>query len=372
MFQSVDNLDQFNQSDSFKIRWRLHQFLSLSSNQSDKSESTVSLPLESTLLKIYSHTFISADKSIPCSSSLSQNMINDNDSQHSDTLTSMFFKAQMQILCSMIAQIKKEGCTEDCVNIVNSVSQQNSLWCSDVTDLSCHLEQPYSEWQDLSWHHQYDSDLNNFNNSDESVLNILNMFWRCHNNDNIQFHSEEVNFFNSHLDIKNYSINNIVDIDSKIYFQDVHLFIDSFKNIAHIKAEKVVHQNLNKCLQNIVQDWYIDQLSFIEREYIWKEQDMKHWKEMLFQQFKHTQSNMMKMLETEWYIIQNMQNNHELFRFVLNVIHHIKNTDMMETSAQLMWMWNHLNVSLHEDIHCFTDLIMMLLFIEDIKNIKEI
>ena len=57
---------------------------------------------------------------------------------------------------------------------------------------------------------------------------------------------------------------------------------------------------------------------------------------MLFQQFKCTQLNTMKTLETEQYTIQNVQNNYELSEFVFNVIHHVKNTSMTETSAQLI------------------------------------
>ena len=83
------------------------------------------------------------------------------------------------------------------------------------------------------------------------------------------------------------------------------------------------------------------------------------------------QSNVMKTFKIKWYIIQNVQNNCESFRFVLNVIHYIKNISMMETSAQLTWMWNCLNVSLYKNIHCLTDLITVSLFIEDMKNIKK-
>ena len=152
----------------------------------------------------------------------------------------MFFKAQMQMLYNIIAQTKKEDCTEDYIDTVNSVFQQNSLWCSDVADLSHCLKWSYSEWWDLSQHCWYNSDLNNLNNSDKSVSNILNMSQRCCNNDNIQFCSKEMNFFNLYLDVKNYDIDDIIDINDKIYFQDVHLFINSFKNVVCIKIEKVV------------------------------------------------------------------------------------------------------------------------------------
>ena len=136
----------------------------------------MSSSLKSTFLKIYSCIFILADKSISCDLLLSQNIIDDNDSQYSDILMSVFSEAQMQMLCSIIVQIKKENCIKNHVDTVNSASQQNSFWCSDVINLFHYSEQSYSDWQDLSWCHQYDFDFNNLNNSNESALNILNAF----------------------------------------------------------------------------------------------------------------------------------------------------------------------------------------------------
>ena len=87
---------------SFKTEQRLHQFLSFSSNQSDESESTVSSSFKLTFFKTHSRTSISTNKSISCSSSLSQNMINikNNSSCYSNIFITnfIFFKAQMQIL----------------------------------------------------------------------------------------------------------------------------------------------------------------------------------------------------------------------------------------------------------------------------------
>ena len=164
------------------------------------------------------------------------------------------------------------------------------------------------------------------------------------------FWSEEVGFFNPHLNTKNYELSDIIDADEKIYFHDVHLFIDFFKNVTHIKTDDVMCWNLNKCLCDIAQNWYIVQLLVIERDYIQEDQEVEHWKEMLFWWFKCTQSNVMKVLELEHYTIQNIQNNCESSEFVLNVICYAKNTDMIDISAQLTWVWNCLDSSLQESI----------------------
>ena len=225
----------------------------------------------------------------------------------------------MQMLCSMIVQIKNKDYVKNCVKMINSASQYLK-----TTDLSCCSEQSYSDWWDLFWCHQYKLDSDNFNNSDdfnESILNLSNIFCRCCWTDkDIYFCSEEVSFFNFYLDAKNYEFDDIVDAEEKIYFYDIYLFINFFKNVIYIKTDEVVCCNFNKYLCSIAQNWYIKQLSAMKCNYIWEDQEVKHWEEMLFQCFKWTQFNVMKMLKTECYIIQNICNNCELFNFILNVI----------------------------------------------------
>ena len=297
LFQFVNNFDQFNQSDFFKIEWKLHQFLSSILNQSDKFKSTVSslfllnllceqsfLVTYSSLLESHFHTSISAtyNKNISCSLLLSWETIknNNNDSHHSsnqDTslINSVFFNVQMQMLCNMIVQIKNKNYVEDCVKMINSVS-----WCLKTTDLSHCSEQSYLNQWDLSQHCQYKLDSDNsddFNDFNEFVSDLLNTFCRyCQTDKDIHFHSEEVSFFNSHFNAKDYKFDDIINAEEKIYFYDIYLFIDFFKNVIYIKTDEVVHCNLNKYLHNIAQNWYIKQLSAIKHKYIWKDQEVEH------------------------------------------------------------------------------------------------
>ena len=216
-----------------------------------------------------------------------------------------------------------------------------------ITDLSCCSEMNLShcfkqyDWyfnqQDLFQQHQYDfNNINNFNDfADESASNISDVFQRCCDNNNIHFQSEEVDFFNLHLNTKNYESDDIVDIKEKIYFYDIHLFINFFKNIICIKTDDIIWWNLNKYLCDIAQNWYIGQLLTIECDYIHKKLNVKYWEEILFQCFKHIQFNVMKISKMKHYTIQNVCNNHEPFNFILNVIWHTKNINMIKISVQL-------------------------------------
>lgn len=56
---------------------------------------------------------------------------------------------------------------------------------------------------------------------------------------------------------------------------------------------------------------------------------------MLFCHFKCTQFNAIKLLKMKWYTIQDIQNNQESLNFVLNVICHVKDADMIKIFTQL-------------------------------------
>lgn len=47
----------------------------------------------------------------------------------------------------------------------------------------------------------------------------------------------------------------------KTYYRSIHLFIDAFKDVDDSKEEGIVRKNLNKCLQEAAQEWYIKQLT---------------------------------------------------------------------------------------------------------------
>ena len=143
-----------------------------------------------------------------------------NSNQNTSLTNSVFFNIQMQMLCSIIIQIKNKDCAEDCVKMINSVSQHFK-----TANLFHHFEQSYSDQWDLSWCHWYKLDSNNSDNSDDfnkSVLNLLDIFHKCcWTDEDICFHSEEVSFFNFHLNTKDYRFGDIINVKEKIYFHDI-------------------------------------------------------------------------------------------------------------------------------------------------------
>ena len=280
----------------------------------------------------------------------------DHSSNESSSLSdSVFLNTQLTMLHSLLAQTKTESQAKAEDNFINQ-----ECW-SD-------------RYENHSWERQWHLQQNFNSDSSDNLYKDLDFLWdQDHGqNENTHFWSEEIEFFNSHLNVKNYDSEDIIEQSDKIYFCDVHLFIDFFKNITRTKMEDIVCCNLNKCLWDMTQDWYISQLSVIERDYKHESWRVKCWEKLLFHHFKQTQSAIMKFLKTEWYTIQNAQNNQKSSEFVLTIMWHAKNTEMTDISAQLIWVWNCLDLSLWESICCSDNLVIISFFIEEIKNMKEI
>ena len=147
---------------------------------------------------------------------------------------------------------------------------------------------------------------------------------------------EEVGFFDPQLEVKDKEdAGDVVNFGSKTYFRNVHLFIDAFKDVARTKARGVVRKNLNKCLRGIAQEWYIGELTAVEREWIKEGHFVERWEERLYQRFKKTQSSAFKSLEEESYSISDARNNRETSGFITSVIRHAKDAGITTISAQL-------------------------------------
>ncbi len=57
----------------------------------------------------------------------------------------------------------------------------------------------------------------------------------------------------------------MIHIGKKTIFRDVHLFNERVKDIAVIKSEKMIAENLYTCLQDIALKWYVSELTDMKK-----------------------------------------------------------------------------------------------------------
>lgn len=192
------------------------------------------------------------------------------------------------------------------------------------------------------------------------------------NQKNNKFRSEEIDFFNSHLKTREANSDDIIELSDKIYYRSVHLFIDALKNVDNFKVFELVRRNLNKCLKDISQKWYIAQLIDVKREYVRKESEIERWEMLLLRCFKKTQSFALKALEEKRYTISDARNDKETFEFVTNIVRHVREADIITIFAQLIWAWNRIDSDLRDFIRRLTDRITIMNFIEKLENVKKV
>ena len=98
------------------------------------------------------------------------------------------------------------------------------------------------------------------------------------------------------------------------------MFVDAFKDLEQCKSSGLVRRNLNKCLCSVAQEWYIGQLTEIEREYIKDGHGVDRWERMLLRRFKKTQSFALKAFEAESYSLADVRSRRHTSSYVTTVI----------------------------------------------------
>lgn len=138
---------------------------------------------------------------------------------------------------------------------------------------------------------------------------------------NTRFNLEELRFFDPQLEINEKLMKgDIVNVGSKTYYRNIHIFVDAFKDLKQCKSLGLVRWNLNKCFCGIPQEWYIRQLIDMEREYIKKGHGVNRWKRILLQRFKKTQSFALKALKAESYSLSDICSGRHTSSYVTIVI----------------------------------------------------
>ena len=191
--------------------------------------------------------------------------------------------------------------------------------------------------------------------------------------DDTRFNPEELGFFDPQLETNEKLMEgDIVNVGSKTYYRNVHMFVDAFKDLEQCKSSGLVRRNLNKCLRGVAQEWYIGQLTDMEREYIKEGHGVDRWKRMLLRRFKKTQSSALKALEAESYSLSDIRSGRHTSSYVTTVIRAARDAGLEEVSAQLTWAWNKIDPDLRGFIRRPTSTTTVTEFVEELDNMKEV
>ena len=107
------------------------------------------------------------------------------------------------------------------------------------------------------------------NQSQSQLTSIAELFAQSSKHIDLKWNAFELRFFDSLYDEKSAVIGNVIEnFDKNTYFRDIHIFIERIKNIAQIKNDTIVRNNLYICLRETVLTWYISNLKENQKKLI--------------------------------------------------------------------------------------------------------
>ena len=138
--------------------------------------------------------------------------------------------------------------------------------------------------------------------------------------------------------------NVIVNVDRHIYYKNVFVFTDRLKDLKKSFFDHKIRELIVECLRDDALIWHSLKLDEIEKN-MFRDASMNQWCRDLIRRFKKRDSQTLKNLQIERYIMQNAQarNDKTSKAYVQNIMRHSKVVEFNSIYNQLIMTWNNLN-----------------------------
>ena len=154
---------------------------------------------------------------------------------------------------------------------------------------------------------------------------------------------ENIDFFDSRRENdKNRDV--IVNVDRHIYYKNVFVFIDRLKDLKKKFFDHKVRELIVECLRDDALIWHSLKLNEIEKN-MFRDVSVNQWCRDLIRRFKKRDSQTLKNLQTERYIMQDVRNDKTFKAYVQNIMRHFRVVEFNSTYNQLIMTWNNLNLN---------------------------
>ena len=179
--------------------------------------------------------------------------------------------------------------------------------------------------------------------------------------------SKNIDFFDSRRE-NDKNKNVIVNVDRHIYYKNVFVFIDKLKNLKKNFFDHRVRELIVECLRDDALIWHSLKLDEIEKN-MFRDASMNQWCRDLIRRFKKRDSQTLKNLQIERYIMQNARNDKTSKTYVQNIMRHSKVVEFNSTYNQLIMTWNNLNLNFKMQIFESITIIILISFFDsfDVK-----
>ncbi len=186
-----------------------------------------------------------------------------------------------------------------------------------------------------------DNDENSDTTDDESDFNSQ---WKK------RWNSSNVEFFDFNYE-DSFKSELMIHINKKTIFQDVHLFNERVKNIAVIKDEKMIAENLYICLRNIALKWYVFELTDMKKCLLKLSLDKWHW--ALLSWFKKSSAIAFTTITTEKYTMSDVYRWRESCEYAQIILREVRSAKMIFIYNQLFLIYNEIDLKLRRNLKSF-------------------
>ena len=188
----------------------------------------------------------------------------------------------------------------------------------------------------------------------------------------IKWNSADIGFFDPHFNDKTIATTSAMKHSEKnIYFRNIHLFLERCSNIAAIKSDQLVKNNLFICLRKLTLQWYIDEMTSNVKTLIKYASDIKHWFVKLLTRFKKKSNIALFILMKEKYTFENAKNQRKFRKYASIILRAFKSTNLA-VSNQIAMIWNDMNVEFQRNIQRSNEDIILNDFLNALNEFKNI
>ena len=179
--------------------------------------------------------------------------------------------------------------------------------------------------------------------------------------------SKNIDFFDSRRE-NDKNRNVIVNVDRHIYYKNIFVFIDRFKNLKKNSSDYRIREFIVECLRDDALIWHSLKLDEIEKN-MFRDASMNQWCRDLIRRFKKRDSQTFKNLQIEKYIMQNARNDKTSKAYVQNIMRHFRIVKFNSIYNQLIMTWNNLNFNFKMQIFESITIIILISFFDsfDVK-----
>lgn len=200
---------------------------------------------------------------------------------------------------------------------------------------------------------------------DNALDNMLNPNWR--------WNPSEVGFFDPMFDDKSSVTGAPMEHAGKdTYFRDVHLFIERLNDIAVVRGEKLVRENLFTCLRGLALQWYTSELTSDAKLVVKYGDGIINWEIKLLERFKERPNVSMAVLMRERYTVDDARKHREPREYASTIIQAAKCAELANPFNQILLIYNGLHVEFQRDLHKPTNETNLNAFLQELDDYKDI